>query len=270
MKYDVENFQKDVIERSHQIPVLVDFWAEWCGPCKTLGPILERIAATNGDTWALAKVDTEKFPDVAMQYGVRGIPNVKLFVDGDVVNEFTGALPEPAVKSWLEKALPDKFTKELDRAESLPSEGKSEEARSVLDGILRENPENERARVLLAGMILASDPSAATQLVAGIEENSPHFQKVEAIRTFGTMLEKLAHPEQLTDDPVKSAYVAALAALAQFDYDAALEKFIDVIRANRYYDDDGARKACIAIFRVLGDEHAVTQKRRREFSSALY
>jgi putative thioredoxin len=119
-------------------------------------------------------------------------------------------------------------------------------------------------------MVLPSNPADAIAIVAGLDEGSPHFQKVDAIRTFGSMLEKLSQPERLPEDPAKPHYLAALRALARFEYDAAVQNFIAVIRTNRYYDDDGARKACIAIFRLLGDEHDVTHKRRREFSSALY
>ena len=91
MAYDIQDFQKEVIEKSFDKPVLVDFWAEWCGPCKVLGPVLERLAEKYRDQWVLAKVNTEHFPQLAMQYNIRGIPNVKLFINGKVVDEFTGA-----------------------------------------------------------------------------------------------------------------------------------------------------------------------------------
>lgn len=270
MNHEITNFQADVIERSHTVPVLVDFWAEWCGPCKVLGPILERLASKNGDRWVLAKVDTDKNQDLAAQYGIRGIPNVKLFVDGKVANEFTGALPEPSVVQWLKKALPDRFRKDIEQAQKLLQQGKTADAHSLLEGIIRQDPGHEHARVLLGESLVSTDPDRATELVAGIEEHSEHFLMVDAIRTFSALANKLLHPDKLPDDPAKTGYLAALKELAAFRYDAAMEKFIEVIRTNRYYDDDGARKACIAIFRILGDEHEVTQKRRREFSSALY
>ena len=270
MNHEITNFQTDVIERSHTIPVLVDFWAEWCGPCKVLGPILERLAAKNGSQWVLAKVDTDKNQDLAAQYGIRGIPNVKLFVDGKVANEFTGALPEPAVAQWLKKALPNKFRKDIERAQQLLQHSDNGEAKSLLEEIIHQDPGNEHARVLLAGSLVSDDPERAATLVADIEESSEFFLMVDAIRTFSELSTKLLHPDKLPDDPAKSNYLTALKATIALHYDEALEKFIEVIRNNRYYDDDGARKACIAIFRILGDNHAITQKRRREFSSALY
>ncbi|MCZ6756762.1 MAG: thioredoxin, partial [Bacteroidetes bacterium] len=96
MSVEVQNFQEDVIEASSEVPILVDFWAEWCGPCRVLGPVLEKLEAEQNGEWRLAKVDTDQHPEVSMQYGIRGIPAVKLFVDGNVVSEFTGALPEIA------------------------------------------------------------------------------------------------------------------------------------------------------------------------------
>lgn len=270
MNNEITNFQIDVIERSNTIPVLVDFWAEWCGPCKVLGPILERLAAKSNNQWVLAKVDTDKHQDLASQYGIRGIPNVKLFVDGKVANEFTGALPETAAVQWLKKALPNKFRKDIERTQQLLQDNKNAEAQSLLEEIIKEDPGNEHARVLLGGSLVSTDPDRAAELVAGIEEYSEHFPMVDAIRTFSSLSSKLLHPDRLAEDPAKADYLAALKELTAFNFDAALEKFIEVIRTSRYYDDDGARKACIAIFRVLGDDHGVTQKRRREFSSALY
>ena len=100
------NFEEDVIETSHRKPVLVDFWAPWCGPCRVLGPTLEKLAKESQGQWRLVKINADTFPGLTQRYGVRGIPAVKLFVDGVVKDEFVGALPEHAVRQWLDKALP--------------------------------------------------------------------------------------------------------------------------------------------------------------------
>ncbi|MBP1648697.1 MAG: thioredoxin, partial [Bacteroidetes bacterium] len=157
MNHEVHDFTKDVIEQSFKVPVVVDFWAEWCGPCKMLGPILERLADQSAGKWVLAKVDTDRNEDLAVRYGVRGIPNVKLFVDGKVASEFTGALPERAVVQWLEKALPDQNRKELETARQLIQEGKHSEAQQLLETVLSRTPANEQGRALLAAILIWQD-----------------------------------------------------------------------------------------------------------------
>lgn len=266
MQYEVKDFQKEVIERSSRIPVLVDFWAEWCGPCKILGPVLERVAAEANGGWQLAKVNTEELPDIAAQYNIRSIPNVKLFVDGKVETEFVGALPEPMVKQWLQKNIPSRHRKEIGKAEELLAAGDSAGARRLLETVVQHEPDNHKARTLLARLLIFTDRDKALALVEGIEEDSEHFDIAEAVRTFAG----LSGRTDLPDDAVKQQYLSAIQKLASSDFAGALEGFIGVIRMNRYYDDDGSRKACIAIFKILGEEHEITQKYRREFSRALY
>lgn len=267
--HEVRDFQTDVIQRSHTVPVLVDFWAEWCGPCKVLGPVLEHLAKQSNGDWVLAKVDVDQHQELATRYGVRGIPNVKLFVDGDVADEFTGALPEHVVALWLKKALPDKFRKEIERAAARIRENKVDEGRKILEDVLAQKPDNEHARVLLAGTYLYSDRGKALALVQPVEEHSEFFPVADAIRTIGSLIERSENHGSFPDDPVKPTYLEAIRKLQQSDFDSALGKFITVIRENRYYDDDGSRKACIAIFKMLGEDHEVTRKHRRDFGSAL-
>ena len=105
MSYEVTHFQTDVIERSRQVPVIVDFWAPWCGPCHMLGPTIEKLASEADGKWNLVKVNTDQHQDIAAKYQIRGIPNLKLFVNGEVVSEQVGALPEPHLKQWIEEYL---------------------------------------------------------------------------------------------------------------------------------------------------------------------
>jgi putative thioredoxin len=270
VSFEIHDFTKDVLERSSSVPVLVDFWAEWCAPCRALGPVLEKLAEDAGGRWVLAKVDTDRNQTIAAQYGIRSIPSVKLFVDGSVVDEFRGALPESAVRQWLARSLPDPHKKELEQAEGLLKSGMTVEGQGILESILQRDASHQHARVLLAGTYLESAPGRAEELVEGIEEDSRHFQMADAIRTFAGLTKKLEHPEQLADEPAKTSYLDALHALAKGEYERALDRFIDVIRQDRYYDDDGARRACIAMFKVLGEESEITRNYRRSFSSALY
>jgi putative thioredoxin len=269
MTHEVTDFAKDVLERSSRVPVLVDFWAEWCGPCKVLGPVLERLAEKSDGRWVLAKVDTDKNQDIARQYGIRGIPNVKLFVDGKVTSEFTGALPERGVVQWLEKALPNRYLKDIEKAEQLILDNRTDEGRKLLEEVLIKEPNNELARVRLGGTYLLTDRKKALSLVKDIEEHTAFFPLAESIRTIVLLTQKLEQPETLPQSGVRQVYLDAIRDLAHGNYDSALKGFIEVIRTDRYYDDDGSRKACIAIFKVLGEEHRATREYRREFGGAL-
>ncbi len=266
---EVKDFSRDVIERSASIPVLVDFWADWCGPCRLLGPVLEHAVEKFAGRVVLAKVDTDKNPRLSMQYGIRSIPAVKLFIDGDVRDEFTGAIPEPAVIRWLEKALPGRMQKDLDRAGELLAAGDGAGAERIARLVLDREPGNEHAAVILARVLVFDRPAEAARVLSAMEEHSPHFPFVEAIRTVARLHELTAHPAALPDAPVRASYLAGAAALVRRELLQAIDHFLDVLRTDRRYDDEGARKACIALFRLLGDDHEVTRARRRDFSSAL-
>jgi putative thioredoxin len=193
---------------------------------------------------------------------------VKLFVKGKVVNEFTGALPERAVEQWLEKAIPSPYQETLEEATRLLQSGEKERAAGLLREVLQADSSSEQARALLAALTLHEDPAGALSLVREIEEHSDQFPLAEAVRTVAGLLQTPA--DRLPDDPVRPLYAQAIASVAARDYDAALEHFIEVIRRNRMYEDDGSRKAVIALFRLLGDEDETTLKHRRSFSGALY
>jgi putative thioredoxin len=264
------DFQKEVIEDSFNKPVLVDFWAEWCAPCKMLGPILERLAEKYKDQWKLVKLNTDIQQDIAVQYGIRGIPNCKLFSKGKVINEFTGALPEHAVEDWLRKSIPSKFADMIEKAKLLLGEGKKEDARVILEDVLTGDINNSDVKVLLAKILLFDSPHDAKRLIENTDLNSENLELADSIETITDLFEKLKNKSAFSESPIKETYIDAINRLHQKDFDNALEKFIEVIREDKLYDNEGARKACIAIFKYLGEEHETTIKHRRDFGRALY
>lgn len=272
MEHEVQDFEVDVLQASKETPVVVDFWAPWCGPCRFLGPVLERLESEEANgRWKLAKINTDQNPELSMRYSIRGIPAVKLFVDGEVVDEFTGALPEQSVRQWLDKALPSENKKRLVAAESAMAEGDEAAAERLLRTILEEEPDNPEAKLLLARIILFDDPEAAASLASDAPFAGPGFlQLEESIKTIARLLSLQGDEDSLPEAAEKSRYLEGIRALGERDFDKALEAFIDVIRTNRYYDDDGSRKACIAIFSLLGESHATTKQHRRAFDMALY
>lgn len=273
MSYDMQDFQTDVLEQSQQIPILVDFWADWCAPCKVLGPVLENLAKQNQDRWKLVKVNTEHFPEIAGHFGIRSIPNVKLFVEGQIVDEFSGALPEHAIVEWLQKAIPSPRNDQLEQAKMLLAAQQIPQAKQRLQTVIQADPEEEEARVLLAQITIYSDnpreQEDALALVQGIENDSKLVQIAESIQWFGKLFQA-NYQKQLPENPIKPTFLAGLHCLQKQQFSEALEHFIEVIRKERGYAAEGARKTCIAIFKYLGEGHEISKKYRPIFSSAFY
>lgn len=270
MSYELKNFRDDVIEKSYQIPILVDFWAEWCGPCKILGPILEKLAAKHKGRWELVKINTEKHQQLAAQFQIHGIPNVKLFVDGQIIDEFSGALPERTLEQWLQKAIPSPFRHQLKQAKQLISENNIQQAQKILKQIVSKEADNEDAKVTLAQTLFYDNPNEALGLISSVEDGSNFFDKAESIRIFAELFSLGEDPSSLPDGLGKELYIEAINALRKQDFGSALSKFIELIQKDRSYHDDGARKACISVFKFIGEDHELTQKYRPIFSRALY
>jgi putative thioredoxin len=263
----VADFTTDVLAASHAQPVLVDFWAPWCGPCRVLGPTLDRLAAEAGGRWRLAKVNTDEQPDLMAAYGIRGIPAVKLFSGGAVVAEFTGALPEHAVRAWLDEHLPTEAGRRYQAAVAAWDAGDRDAARSHLEAALDDDASGAwaaDARLRLARLVVLRDPARATALLDGMDLPP----EVESVRHVAALLG--ADPDALPEAPVRERYAHALRALQSADADAALGAFIEVVQLDRAYDDDGARRAVVALFQTLGEDHPVTKAHRPVFNRSLY
>jgi len=260
--YEVTDFQAEVLQASHQRPIVVDFWAPWCGPCRALGPVLDKLATEAGDRWTLVKVNTDSHPQLMAQYGVRGIPAVKLFVDGQVAGEFTGALPEPAVRKWLEQHIPSPEKEILETARQLLTDGDRDAARAMAEPLL-ETSVGDEARVLLARLVVLDEPERARELVR--DNFGPIAEAVRTIADFLTIKD-----ENLPESQVRQDYLAARGELKGGGIDAALGHLIYVLKNDRAYEDDGARKVLVALFTLLGEQHPDVREHRPTFNTSLY
>lgn len=260
------DFKKQVIERSFIKPVLVDFWAQWCGPCRMLGPVLDQLSEQQKDRWELVKLNTEEQPDIAQDYNIMSIPNVKLFHNGEVVAEFAGALPKTHVERWLDENLPDPAGQEwkqvLESVQIQPVEKGVASLRKFVSG----HPNHKEAKISLAKMLSTSDPEAALELVADIRLGDSLFEEAEDIRT----LSELVALKPKNGAPVMQHLMEAQAALKIGNQELAIQKIIAAIIADKSYQNDLPRRVAIALFHSWGDENELTRKYRRQFSMALY
>lgn len=260
------DFKKDVIERSFDKPVVVDFWAEWCGPCRILGPVIEQLAQEQTDRWELVKVNTEEYQEIAQAYRIMSIPNVKLFRDGQVVAEFAGALPRHAIMEWLDEHIPDERKVALGTLiEQIKSGQATETQVAQLEEFVQVNPEIIEARVALAGHHVFNKPAEALALVESIKMGEKQFQDAEDVRTLATLM-------QLESDQsaVANLLVEAKEHLAVKNMEEAIQKLIDATTKDKSFQGDLPRKAAIAFFRTLGNSHPLSKNYRWKFDMALY
>jgi putative thioredoxin len=275
----VREFTTDVLEASFERPVLVDFWAQWCAPCRVLGPVLERLASESQGRWTLAKVDIEEHPALAIQFEVQSIPAVKLFRDGQVVAEFLGALPEREVERWLQENLPASPPPLLREAREARAGGDLNRAQTLLREALAQNADDVEAAVELAELLFPKEPAEGVRLTESVPQEHPLHDRAQALRNLARVIELAqpmapgagAGPAAGAGSPQAwTSYVEGAQAFAAGHFGAAIEAWIASIRRDRKVDDDGARRACVALFELFGEGHPVTQQYRRPFSSALF
>lgn len=268
-------FARDVIERSRSVPVVVDFWAAWCGPCRMLGPVLERLAAGAAGAWELVKVDTDANQGLAARYRIQGIPAVKAFRDGAVVSEFTGALPEPQVRAWLAKLTPSTTERLIAEGKAAEERGNLVEAERAFREAHRQEPANAAATIGLARVLLAG---GRDDEVARVLDGVGPLPEAEALRTRirlrqaarGADFARLSADASANPrDP--AAHLRLGLALAGDDaYTSALDHLLESVRLDRAHSGGAARKAMLELFTLLGEDDPRTRDYRGQLSKVLF
>jgi putative thioredoxin len=272
---DEANFQQSVIDRSREVPVVVDFWAPWCGPCRLLGPILERAVAAFDGRIELAKLNTDENPTIATRYRIEGIPAVKAFRDGRVLTEFTGALPESQVQAFLQRLLPSEADQLAESAVRAAYAGDAAVAEATYRRALEADRGHKPANLGLARLLSAR---GATEEALGLLQNIPgdpealRFRAEIALSAAGEGVDEDELAERIEADPkdVDARYRLGMALAARGEHEAALEQLLEVVRLDRAYQDEAGRKSMLEIFALLGDEDPRTQAYRRRLGSLLF
>jgi len=279
-------FTKDVIEASRAVPVLVDFWAPWCGPCRMLGPVLERIAADAAGSFELVKVNVDDSPRTAARYGIRGIPAVKLFHAGQVVAEFVGALPERQVQAFLDQHLPSEAAQQARLAAERLAAGDAGGARAAAEAALAAADSRgaqaaaSTAHAVLARLDLAArDLDGATAHARAVAGSAPEWETAQAAAEAA----ELGRTALATGDPTAleariasappgdpaDAFALAIHHLLGGDHRGALERLLGLVERDRRWRDEAARKAMLTIFQLIGPRSPLADEYRRQLAIRL-
>ena len=243
-------------------PVLVDFWAPWCAPCRQLKPLLERIAPEYGID--LVKVNTQELPNLAERYGVRGIPDVKLFKNGAPIDGFVGALGEAEIRSFLDRHAKSRLDGEIEALKTADTTQKS----ALINALLQNYPAHPKARLAAAEALIALERGEeARALLSAFRSIDAEYNRAQALLALIGFAAECKNPE---DSQTGRLYAQACCHGAKGDYEAALRDFLAVTKADRGFKDDAGRKAMLALFNLLGNNHPLTRDYRSKLSAVLF
>jgi putative thioredoxin len=264
------DFEYQVIAYSQQTPVVVDFWANWCVPCKALSPVLEKLAKEGNGAFRLARIDVDANPNLAVRFNVRGIPAVKAFRDGQVVSEFTGLQPEVRVRDFIRALAPSKADLLLEKAHTLLDMRQPASAEKEFRRALDESPDNPAALLgLIKSLLLQGRVGEAEPLLNSFPA-SKEFGSAENLHPLAEAMGKMQKAASSGNDPLEPAYANALRLAGRGNVMAAMDGLLDILRQDKHYQHDEARRVMVALFELLKADDPLTRQYRNEFASVLF
>jgi putative thioredoxin len=265
------NFEYEVVEYSKNTPVLVDFWAEWCQPCKILGPMLESITSEASVQIRLAKVNIDQNPNLAIKFGVRSIPTVKAFISGQIASEFVGVLPERNIREFIAKlALPSLAKLDEEKGLNLLLDHNWQDAETVFRKTLEHNTDSSTARLGLAKALLAQNHprDALDELDAVV--SGKEMSQVKILRPYAETLANLHDGNLLINKELDAVLVNSMKLAGQGKFSIALDGLLDILRMDKNYQDGLIRGIVLAILELKGSEDPETREYRSELAAILF
>jgi len=276
----MDNFQSEVLEGSMQQPVLVDFWAEWCQPCKTLMPLLEKLAEEYRGAFRLARVNCDEQQAIAAQVGVRSLPTVILVSQGQVLDQFTGALPEGELRRFLDQHVQAPQADPLEQARELVAAGDLQGAIPLLEQARSDRPDDQEVALDLAHALMqAGEPEKAEAIVAELPDDARHDPRCKGIKAHRAFSEQLADlpgrdalAARLEQDPAdtEARHGLALYQVLAGENEPALEHLLWIVRHDRQWGDDRGRDTLLRVFDLLGAEDPLVRQYRSRLFQSLY
>ncbi|MDB5904312.1 MAG: thioredoxin [Betaproteobacteria bacterium] len=277
---DQTSFDEVVIEGSRKTPVVVDFWAPWCGPCRALTPTLEKLAAEYAGRFVLAKINSDENPELSARYSVRGIPNVKAFADGEVVDEFSGALPEGQVREFLERLVPSPADDLRDEAAAVYAQTRdTERALEILSRAEALDASNDDIRIDRAALLAdAGRRDEANQVLAALKPLTQMSARVNALKAKLDLAEGAADADDIGElekriaanaDDLDARLQLAHAHTAAQSYREALEQLLEIVGRDRAFGEDAGRKTMLKVFELLGNSGDLVSEFRRRLARTI-
>ena len=275
-----QNFEQQVVERSHAVPVVVDFWAPWCGPCQAIGPLLEQLAEEQNGNFVLAKINVDDNPMLAQAFAIQSIPAVKAIRNGAIAGEFLGAQPEPAIRQFVADLLPSEAESLAREGTRLAEEGKSQGAESLYRAALSKEENQPLALLGLSRLLVErGDAADALALLGKIPLNAPESDAAQQLMSQIRLQqggENAGNEQEYRDkleanpDDLEARFELAQALAASGKYQEALAEYLEIVKKDRGFQDDGARKAMLEVFDVVGSRSELAEHFRSELAKVLF